>query len=55
MSSHPQALRYKIKALLPGLHFYWPLTTEIEVLVTARQTLAIPDQVLPPRMARRSR
>ena len=35
-----------IKALQPGLHFYWPLTTEIEVLVTARQTLAIPDQVL---------
>lgn len=35
-----------IKALPPGLHFYWPLTTEVEVLVTARQTLAIPDQVL---------
>ena len=36
----------KIKAMQPGLHFYWPLTTEVEVLVTARQTLAIPDQVL---------
>jgi regulator of protease activity HflC (stomatin/prohibitin superfamily) len=36
----------KIKALDPGLHFYWPLTTEVEVIVTARQTLAIPDQVL---------
>ncbi len=35
-----------IKALAPGLHFYWPLTTEIEIMVTARQTLAIPDQVL---------
>ena len=35
-----------IKPLMPGLHLYWPLTTEIEVLVTARQTLAIPDQVL---------
>ena len=37
---------HKIKALEPGLHWYWPLTTEIEVIVTARQTLAIPDQVL---------
>ena len=35
-----------IKPLSPGLHIYWPLTTEVEVLVTARQTLAIPDQVL---------
>lgn len=30
----------------PGLHFWWPLTTDVEVLVTARQTLAIPDQVM---------
>ena len=37
---------HKIKPLEPGLHFYWPLTTEVEVIVTARQTLAIPDQVL---------
>ena len=36
----------EIKPLNPGLHVYWPLTTEVEVLVTARQTLAIPDQVL---------
>ena len=36
----------KIKPLGPGLHIYWPLTTEVEVMVTARQTLAIPDQVL---------
>ena len=35
-----------IKPLSPGLHIYWPLTTEVEVMVTARQTLAIPDQVL---------
>jgi regulator of protease activity HflC (stomatin/prohibitin superfamily) len=35
-----------IKPLDPGLHFWWPLTTEVEVIVTARQTLAIPDQVL---------
>ena len=36
----------KLKTLNPGLHVYWPLTTEVEVIVTARQTLAIPDQVL---------
>jgi len=36
----------KIKPLLPGLHLYWPLVTEVEIVVTARQTLAIPDQVL---------
>jgi regulator of protease activity HflC (stomatin/prohibitin superfamily) len=36
----------KIKPLNPGLHLYWPLTTEVEVIVTARQTIAIPDQVL---------
>jgi regulator of protease activity HflC (stomatin/prohibitin superfamily) len=36
----------QVKAMAPGLHFYWPLTTEVEVMVTARQTLAIPDQVL---------
>jgi regulator of protease activity HflC (stomatin/prohibitin superfamily) len=37
---------HKIKALDPGLHFYWPLTTEVEIQVAARQTLAIPDQIL---------
>ena len=31
---------WKVKAMPPGLHWYWPLTTEVEVLVTARQTLA---------------
>ena len=35
-----------IKLLSPGLHWYWPLTTEVELIVTARQTLAIPDQVM---------
>ena len=35
-----------IKLLAPGLHLWWPLTTEVEVIVTARQTLAIPDQVM---------
>ena len=37
---------HKVIPLGPGLHWYWPLTTEVEVLVTARQTIAIPDQVL---------
>jgi len=37
---------HKVKAIGPGLHIYWPLTTDMEVIVTARQTLAIPDQVL---------
>lgn len=32
--------------LNPGLHVYWPLTTEIEILPTARQTANIPTQVL---------
>ena len=36
----------RIVALAPGLHVYWPLTTDVEVIVTARQTLAIPDQVM---------
>lgn len=36
----------RIKALQPGLHIYWPLTTEIEVMATARQTGNIPSQVL---------
>lgn len=36
----------KVKALYPGIHIYFPLVTEVEVVVVARQTLAIPDQVL---------
>ena len=35
-----------VRLLVPGLHLWWPLTTEVEVIVTARQTLAIPDQVM---------
>jgi len=35
-----------VKQLVPGLHVYWPLTTDVEVVVTARQALAIPDQVM---------
>lgn len=30
----------------PGMHVYWPLITECEVIVTARQTLNLPTQVL---------
>ena len=33
-------------AHVPDSTGYWPLTTEVEVVVTARQTLAIPDQVM---------
>jgi regulator of protease activity HflC (stomatin/prohibitin superfamily) len=36
----------RVKAMNPGLHLYWPLTTDIEVVVTARQTLSLPIQVL---------
>jgi len=35
-----------VRAMRPGLHWYWPLTTDIEVLVTARQTLNVKPQVL---------
>lgn len=35
-----------VRPLFSGLHVYWPLVTEIEVIVTARQTLALPKQVL---------
>lgn len=30
----------------PGLIFYWPLTTEIEIIPTARQTNNLPSQCL---------
>ncbi len=43
----------KIKPLGPGLHLYWPITTDVEVIVVARQTLAIPDQVLTTRDGRK--
>jgi regulator of protease activity HflC (stomatin/prohibitin superfamily) len=36
----------RVHAMPPGLHVYWPLTTDIEVLVTARQTNNVPIQVL---------
>jgi regulator of protease activity HflC (stomatin/prohibitin superfamily) len=37
---------HKVVAMNPGLHVYWPLLTDIEIIVTARQTLALPIQVL---------
>lgn len=37
---------HKVKPMKPGMHAYWPLTTEVEVLVTARQTLNVKPQVL---------
>jgi len=37
---------HKVKPMLAGLHVYWPLVTEVEVIVTARQTLNLPTQVL---------
>lgn len=36
----------KVVGMGPGLHWYWPITTELEVVVTARQTLNLPTQVL---------
>lgn len=36
----------KVIPVQSGLHVYWPLVTEIETIVTARQTLALPKQVL---------
>lgn len=35
-----------VRPMGPGLHWYWPLTTEISIIVTARQTLNLPTQVL---------
>lgn len=36
----------KIVELKPGLHFYWPITTEVEVMPVARQTHNLLTQVL---------
>lgn len=35
-----------VKPMLSGIHVYWPLLTEVEVIITARQTLNLPTQVL---------
>jgi len=32
--------------MAPGLHWYWPLVSEVEVVVVARQTLNTPSQAL---------
>lgn len=34
------------KRLDPGLHLYWPLVSDYELIVTARQTLNLPTQSL---------
>ena len=36
----------KIVELKPGLHFYWPITTEVEVMPVARQTHNLVTQTL---------
>lgn len=36
----------KVREMLPGLHWYWPVTTDAEVIVSARQTLNLPSQAL---------
>jgi len=35
-----------VRSMQPGLHVYWPLVTEVEVIVVARQTLRLPKQIL---------
>ena len=35
-----------VKAMQPGLHFYWPIVTEYTIRVVARQTLNMPAQTL---------
>lgn len=36
----------KVVGLGPGLHVYWPIVSIVEQIVTARQTLNLPTQVL---------
>jgi regulator of protease activity HflC (stomatin/prohibitin superfamily) len=36
----------RVSPMLPGVHFYWPLLTEIDVIVAARQTLNLSTQAL---------
>jgi regulator of protease activity HflC (stomatin/prohibitin superfamily) len=35
-----------IKELKPGLHIYWPMIADVDLIVVARQTLNLPTQVL---------
>lgn len=44
---------WKVKELKPGLHVYWPLFSDVDTIVTARQTTAIPEQVLTTKDGRR--
>lgn len=37
---------HKIKVMNPGIHCYWPIITEIEVIPVARQTHNLPNQTL---------
>lgn len=37
---------HKIKELVPGLYWYWPLTTSYSLIPTGRQTLNTPPQTL---------
>lgn len=34
------------KQMDPGLHVYWPLITQIDIMPVARQTASLPNQVL---------
>jgi len=36
----------KVKEMKPGMHIYWPLTTEVSILPTARQTHNLVTQVM---------
>lgn len=36
----------EVVALLPGLHVYWPIVTEYQVIITARQTTNLKPQTL---------
>jgi regulator of protease activity HflC (stomatin/prohibitin superfamily) len=36
---------YKVLPMNPGLHVWWPLVTDIEVVPIARQTISLPVQV----------
>lgn len=35
-----------VREIKPGLFWYWPLVTEVEIIATARQTLNLPTQRL---------
>ena len=37
---------HKVVALNPGVHIYWPILTDVEVMVTARQTINLKPQTL---------